>query len=172
MSFDVSVACHCPGTPHEQDTVSLREKLGLYAGTAVQRLIVEANGNQGMAEAQLAGQLAEAYLLYGVEAWTFTDERGVTVPVNDLTIRTRLLADFSYSAPIADAADDLYMAPVLLPLVERAKKLSPSTPTNGSTSAPRTGAPAPRKRSKRSSTTTTPTDDTEKTSRSLAGVSN
>jgi hypothetical protein len=109
--------------------------------------------------------------LFGVEAWSFVDEQGGKLPVTELTIRAKLLSDFALAAPIADVADDLYMAPVLLPLVERAKRLSPITPTDGSTSAPPTGRPMPRKRSKRSSTTTTPTGGTAKTSASLAGVS-
>jgi hypothetical protein len=173
VSVEVRVGCPCPGQPHpDGDIVELREKLGLAAGTAVQRLIVEANAKHGMAEAQIAGSLAEAYLLFGVEAWSFVDEQGGKLPVTELTIRAKLLSDFALAAPIADVADDLYMAPVLLPLVERAKRLSPITPTDGSTSAPPTGRPMPRKRSKRSSTTTTPTGGTAKTSASLAGVSN
>jgi hypothetical protein len=122
-----------------------------------------------MAEAQLAGQLAEAYLLFGVEAWSFVDDRGSLVPITEATIRAKLLADFATAAPIAEVADDLYMAPVLLPLVDRAKRLSLTSPTAASTSAPPSGEPSPRKRSKRSSTTTTRTVDTETTSASPAG---
>lgn len=173
MSVEVHVACPCPGTPHpDGDTVNLRDKLGLAAGMAVQRLVLEANASLGKTAADLTGQLAEAYLLYGVESWTFVNEAGGLLPVNDTTVQSVLLADFSLSSPVAEAADDLYMGPVLLPLVEKAKKLSPSTPTDGSTSATRTGGSSPRKRSKQSSTTTTRTAATETTSPLLAGVSN
>jgi hypothetical protein len=151
--------------------VYLRPKLDLRSGIAVQRLIVEANQNRADA-AELTGLLAEGYLYHGIESWTLLDEAGAPVPVTNDEIRARLLSDFSVSAPVADAADGLYMGPVLLPLVERAKMFSQSTLTNGSTSAPPPGTRKPPKRSKRSSTSTSPTGDIEKTSPPLAGVSN
>ena len=41
-------ACQCPGTPHpDGDVVYLRPQLGLAAGIAIQRLIVEANQDAG-----------------------------------------------------------------------------------------------------------------------------
>lgn len=168
----VPIPCPCPGTPHEDgDTVYLRAKLGLQAGVAIQRLIVEANQERNDA-AELTGVLAEAYLLHGVESWTLLGADGRTVPVTSDTIRSHLLSDFSVSAPVADAADDLYMGPVLLPLVKRAQASLRSSLTSGSTSAPQAGTPKRPRRSKRSSTTTSPTDGIEPTSPSLAGVSN
>jgi hypothetical protein len=150
--------------------VNLREKLGLAAGIAVQRMIVEAN--QGRTDtAELTGKLAEGYLLYGVESWTLTAENGSLIPVSEASIRTWLLDDFSVAAPVADAADDLYMAAVILPLVKKAERSSPTTPTNGSTSRPRAGTRKARKPSKPSSTTTIPTDVTETISSPPAGVS-
>ena len=174
MSHPVSIPCPCPGTPHpDGDTVELREKLDLKAGMAVQRLIIEANSaTRKMDEAELTGVLAEGYLLYGVEAWTLIDEAGALVPCTKDTIRARLLSDFTLAAPIAEAADGLYMAAVILPLVTKAARSSPTTPTNGSTSAPQGGTRPRRKRSKPSSTTTSPTDVTETISVSHAGVSN
>jgi hypothetical protein len=171
VSFDVPIPCPCPGQPHpDGDTVSLREKLGLAAGIAVQRLVIDANQNRPDT-AELAGRLAEGYLLYGIEAWTLVGEGGGAVPVNETTIRARLLSDFATAAPIADAADGLYMAAVILPLVNRAQTSSPSTPTNGSTSRPRSGTSKRPKLSKPSSITTTPTVSTVSTSNGLAGVS-
>ena len=171
MSHPVQIPCPCPGTPHpDGDTVELREKLGLAAGIAVQRMIIEAN--QGRADtAELTGKLGEGYLLHGVEAWTLIDENGSLIPVNENTIRARLLTDFTVAAPIADAADDLYMAAVISPLVKKAERSSPTTPTNGSTSANQGGSRPRPKRSKPSSTTTTLTVATETTSIPLAGVS-
>lgn len=172
MTVEVRVACPCPGTPHpDGDTVGLREKLGLAAGIALQKLIIEANQSRPDA-AEITGRLAEGYLLHGVESWSFTDDQGRVLAVNPEAIKRILLADFSLAAPIADAADDLYMAPILLPLVTRANNSSPTTPTNGSTSASPPGTSPRRKRSKRSSTSTSPMADTEPTTPSLAGVSN
>ena len=173
MSHPVQIPCPCPGTPHpDGDTVELREKLGLAAGIAVQRLVIEANtSTRSMEAAELSGVLAEGYLLHGVEAWTLIDENGSLVPVTKDTIRARLLADFSVAAPVAEAADGLYMAAVILPLVKKAERSSPTTPTNGSTSANQGGSRPRPKRSKPSSTTTTLTVATETTSIPLAGVS-
>jgi hypothetical protein len=139
----------------------------LAAGVALQRLIIEANSERPDA-ATISGVLAEAYLLHGIEAWTLVDDKGIAVAVSEETIRSRLLSDFSLSAPVADAADGLYMGPVILPLVEKASKSLPTTRTNGSTSA---ASSTPLKRSKRSSTTTTPMGSTEATSSAPAGVS-
>lgn len=171
MSHPVHIPCPCPGTPHpDGDTVGLREKLGLAAGIALQRMVINANQNRPDAE-ELTGKLAEGYLLHGVEDWTLVNEDGRPIPVTDITIRKWLLEDFATAAPIADQADGLYMAAVLLPLVNRAQTSSPSSPTNGSTSRPRSGTSKRPKPSKPSSTTTTPTDSTDKTSAALAGVS-
>jgi hypothetical protein len=170
VTFEVPIPCPCPGSPHEADTIGLREKLGLAAGIAIQRLVIDANQDRPDT-AELAGRLAEGYLLHGVESWSLVDESGQPVPVTEVTIRHRLLDDFSIAAPVADAADGLYMAAVILPLVNRAQTSSPSTPTNGSTSRPRSGTSKRPKPSKRSSTTTTLTASTEPTSNGLAGVS-
>ena len=157
-------ACLCPGAPHEDgDIVYLRPKLGLAAGIAVQKLVVDANqASEPMTTADLTGVLAEGYLLHGVAEWTFENEAG-HVPVNPSTIKAYLLDDFERGATAADKADELYMGPVLAPLVIRAQALEESlraTSTNGSTSATRGGTPKPRKRSKPSSITTIPMDDT------------
>ena len=155
--------CLCPGTPHgDGDFVYLRAKLGLAAGTQLQRLIVEANQNRAD-NAELTGKLAEAYLLLGVVDWNLVNEKG-SVPVTPDTIREHLLDDFARSAPVADAADDLYMGPVLSPLVQKVAELSSTSTTKGSTSARSNGASKRRKRSKPSSTSTTQTDATAKTS--------
>ena len=47
----VKVACPCPGTPHESDTVGLRPKLGLRAGTIVQKHIIDAHKANEQAQA-------------------------------------------------------------------------------------------------------------------------
>ena len=141
-----------------EDTVNLRPRLGLAAGIAIQRLVVEANQSDKPATAaELTGLLAEAYLLHGVASWSFPE------PVTPDNIRKRLLDDFERGAPVADVADGLYMAAVIAPLLKRALTSSPSTSSNGSTSAHGSGAQSRPKRSKRSSTSTSLMDDTETT---------
>jgi hypothetical protein len=153
-------ACLCPDTPHtDGDEVYLRSKLGLAAGTTLQRRIVEANQERAD-NAELTGRLAESYLLIGVVGWNLVDAKGKPVPVTPETIKTHLLDDFERSAPVADAADALYMGPVLLPLVKKVAESSTITSINGSTSPASNGSRRSRKRPKRSSTTTTRTADT------------
>ncbi len=157
--------CQCPDTPHpDGDFVHLRPKLGLAAGIALQKLIVEARQSSGFDAAQLTGVLAEAYLLHGVAQWDLLDANGKGIPVTPETIRYQLLEDFSRAEAAADAADDLYMGPVLAPLVKRALASLPTTQTNGSTSPARAGGSKRPRRSKPFSTTTTRTDSTATTS--------
>lgn len=156
--------CPCEGTPHpDGETVYLRTKLGLGGGTALQRLVVEANQDRAD-NADLTGRLAEAYLRVGVVGWTFVDQRGRPIPVTPESLQRLLLDDFERAAPIADKADDLYMGTVLAPLVKRVSESSSSSTTNGSTSHKPGGRSKPRKPSRRSSTSTTQTDDTAMTS--------
>lgn len=157
-------ACLCPGAPHaDGDFVYLRPKLGLAAGIAVQKLIIEAKtADTPLSEADLTGALAEGYLLYGVAEWTFTN--GSAIPVTHDTIREHLLSDFERAEAAADKADDLYMNPVIAPLLKKARTLSQAMSKNGSTSATRNGSPKRQKPSKRSSTSTTQTDGTAATS--------
>ncbi len=150
-------SCLCEGAPHEGgDFVYLRAKLGLAAGTTLQRLIVEANQNRSD-NADLTGKLAESYLLLGVSGWNLVDDKGHPIAVNPETIKTNLLDDFARAAPVADAADGLYMGPVLAPLVQKALASSSTSTTNGSTSPKPSGQPKRPKRSKPSSTSTTQT---------------
>lgn len=170
MSVPVPIPCPCPGTPHEGDTVELREKLGLAAGIALQRLIVQANQDRQDA-AELTGVLAEAYLLHGVESWTLVDEGGLPVPVSATTIREWLLSDFTLGSPVADAADGIYMAQVILPLVKAAENSLRSSLTSASTSVPPAGTRKGRKPPKRSLTSTSQMDGIEPTLPSPAGAS-
>lgn len=169
--MDVQIPCPCPGTPHEGDTVTLADKLGLRAGVAVQNLIVksvEAEGDR-LETADIIGILCEGYLLFGITGWTCVDAKGKRIDPSRELIRSYLLEDFTFSEPIAEAANDLYPAIAIRPLVARASMSSPDMPTEPSTSAPPT--PLRRKPSKPSSTTTFPTDDTGTTSSAPNGVS-
>lgn len=178
------IPCPCPGSPHpEGDTVYLREKLGLRAGTTLQHLIIASRRQNAsdddvepppltpMQIAEVNGNLIEQYVLLGVVGWTFVDEKGRTVPVHSDTIRSWLLDDFERATPIADKADDLYKDAVIGPLVRVASESSPDTTTDTSTSHTPTGMQSDPMPSKPFSTSTTPMDDTETTSLSLAGAS-
>lgn len=152
----IPTTCPCPGTPHpDGDTVTLRDKLGLKAGVMLQGSLIKAN-KDGVSDSEMTGLIVEAYVLHGVEAWTFVDAEGKPVPVSEATIRSLLLDDFSLSIAVSNAADDLYFGPMIVPLVLSGSISSPPSPTDESTSAA-TSKPS-RKRSRRSSTTTTPTD--------------
>jgi hypothetical protein len=143
-------ACLCPGAPHEDgDYVYLRPKLGLAAGTVIQSLIVKVNRKDSNNVEEIQGVLAESYLIHGVAEWSLVDEKG-PIPVTSETIREHLLSDFERASPVADKADELYMGPVLSPLVKRVAELSATSMTNGSTSVTRTGSAKRRKPSKRS----------------------
>jgi hypothetical protein len=104
----------------------------------------------------MRAELAERYLVLGVEAWNLSDEEGL-LPVNPLTIRDHLLSDFMRSEKVADAADELYAEVALLPLRRLMSNYSPGGPINRSTSQKRTGSGKPRRRSKPSSTSTSQT---------------
>lgn len=167
----VRIECPCPGSPHpDGDEVGLHPKLGLKAGVMLQRRVVtaqrEARESQepDMVEAALVADLSELYCLVGIGWWTLVDEDGDPLPVSEEAIREHILADFSRAAPVADRADALYLAPVILPLVGGASTSSQPGPTNGSTSATKTTTRTPRKRSRSSSTSTSQTGVTVATS--------
>lgn len=159
----VAVACPCPGTPHDGDTVYLRPKLDLRAGMVAQRKIIEIGSSTNDAD-EAMGDLAVIYCRHGVDSWTLVDEEGEALPVTPEAIENVLLADFSVGYPVADAAADLYNGVLLDPLVAKASKSSRPTRTRGSTSAPSSSSVTPLKRSKRSSTSTSRMDATERTS--------
>jgi hypothetical protein len=162
----VAVACRCPGTPHDGDTVYLRPHLDLRGGMIAQRKVIDliqARG-QGADTDEILASLGEVFCLNGVVDWTFTNGDTKPVPVSDQAIRDLILDDFTFGIAVADAASDLYTPAVLDPLVAQVAKSSQASRTAKSTSA-RTGSSATRrKRSKPSSTTSTPTDDTATTS--------
>lgn len=178
--MDVTIACPCPpkadgGSRHpDGDTVTLRDRLDFRSATTIRKAIgmVSEDGNPDPAE--ILAVMTEWYCLLGIEAWTLTDERGKAVPVSRATIRESLLESETaqeQASIIADAADALYMAAVLLPLLARASTSSLPSPTEPSTSAPK-DSPAKRpKPSKPSSTTSIQTAAIVTTTPSRAGAS-
>ena len=176
--MDVAITCPCPakGTGEvrhpDGDTVTLRDRLDFRSVTTLRNTIVLLKQDDpDVSVAEILATLTEAYLLLGIESWTLVDEKHKAIEPTKATIRTRLLSHPDQAMTVGDAADELYNAAVILPLVARGQTSSPPTPTNGSTS-PRTDSPARHpKRSKPSSTTTIPMDVIEMTSASLVGVS-
>jgi hypothetical protein len=186
--IEVQIKCICPGSPHEQDTIYLRPKLGLSGGVALQglllRMIKEAP-DTGIDSDLLGGFMSEGYLINGIAGWTLVDENGQPVPVTPQNISDKLLLDFEVAEPIASIADNLYYEPVLAPLLKRLRASLQTSPTKSSTSATRRSraktarqpSRSTRRSSKRptqlkpSSTSTTPTDSTETTLVALVGGS-
>jgi hypothetical protein len=185
---EVQIKCICPGSPHEQDTIYLRPKLGLSGGVALQglllRMIKEAP-DTGIDADLLGGFMSEGYLVNGIVGWTLVDENGQPVPVTPQTITEKLLGDFEVAEPIASLADSLYYEPVLSPLLSKLRSSLQSSPTNSSTSVTKRSrtktasqpSRSTRRSSKRptplkpSSTSTTQTGSTGKTLVALAGGS-
>ena len=157
--------CTCPGTPHEQDEVFLRPKLGMARALA----IIKELQSDDMAVAEM--QLVLGYSRFGIAAWNLSNGTGEPMAVD-----AEHLAKFADSDPramlVAMKGDDLYSGEVTAPLLMMARISSTSSAATDETSATSgTKPPRSRKRSKRSLTTTTPTDDTEPTTGSLAGDS-
>lgn len=170
--MDAPLRCPCPGTPHESDTVTLRDRLDFRSITTIRKAMgLVDTDDEEVRNAQLLATCTEFYMLLGITAWTFVDAKGKPLPVSHAAIREVLFTAEDVEA-VSGVAETLYNPVVLLPLLNRASASSPPMPTNGSTSATLTDIrPRRPKPSKRSSTTTTRTVATETTSLSLVGGS-
>jgi len=170
----VDIGCPCVGRPHpDGDRVELYDPLPFKKALAMEKAVgLFVNEQPAPPEAEeILAELTEAYIVYGVESWTLVGPDGEPLPVSRASIMEYLLGDLDRAHVIADAADTLYQPVVMRPLLERASRSSPSTPTDDSTSA-RTGSAIERPMpSKQSSTTTSPTADIEPTPLSRAGAS-
>ena len=173
-----TVECLCPPkatgeTRHpDGDTIELRERLDFRSAlTARNTFALLKSEDPDVSVAEIMASLTETYLLLGIRTWSVQDAKGKPVEVNKAAIREYLLSKPDQAMVVGDEADGLYSDAVIAPLVARALSFSPTTPTNGSTSATNGSSPKHRKPPKRSSTTTIPTDDTGPTSLSLAGGS-
>lgn len=173
-----TVACLCPSTAAGEvrhpdgDRVELRERLDFKGGLAARNAVVLLKREDPDASAaQVMAEMTEIFLLCGVRSWTVVDERGKPVEVSQPAIREYLLSRQDAAMAIGDEAFNLYSEAVVAPLVRMAQTSSPSTRTNGSTSATNGHSPRHQKPPKPSSTTTTPTDGTGTTSVSPVGAS-
>jgi hypothetical protein len=159
----VAVACRCPGTPHDGDSVYLRPTISLIGALEAQELIYRADATFR----KVSAAMVDGFLRHEIVAWTFTDEQGDELPVTEENIERLILSDFTYASPIADRASELYADTVIRPLVDAAAAAQKSllrSQTNGSTSAKKGSSSKRRKQPKSSSMPTSPTDATATTS--------
>ena len=176
--MNVEIPCVCPplstGAPrHQVDTVTLHDKLGFRAALVVRNTIIVIKNQDAVASiAEILAALTEVYLLEGIEWWSIVDQRNKAVDVNRETVRAFLDEHPEEAMTVGNAADDIYQAQVLGPLVRQASKQSQPTPTVSSTSVTTGSEPKRPKRSKPSSISTTPMDGTAMTYASQGGDSN
>ena len=90
--MDVQIVCPCPakdGAPrHVSDTVTLRETLDFRAATTIRNSIAFAKAEDpDLSSAEMLAILTEGYLLFGIEAWSLTDEKNKAVPATKPEIR-------------------------------------------------------------------------------------
>ncbi len=174
--MDVSIKCICPpkadGKPqHEQDTVTLPDRLPFRQLIAIRHSLAMAMNGPGVTQADLVGALVEIYVVTTPVAWTIVDEAGKPVPLSRDAIEERLLTNYEAAEAVGEAADALYSEVVTLPLLTRASTSSPVTPTPASTSRTTGRGTTRPKPSKRSSTSTSPMVVTGPMAASPAGVS-
>lgn len=176
--MNVTIPCVCPplstGAPrHDDDTITLRDKLSFRAGLTVRNTIIVSRTNDPDASvAEILAMLTEVYLFEGIEAWSLVDQRNKAVEVSRQTVRAFMEDHPEEAMTVGNEADGLYVEAVMNPLVRMASQSSPRTRTNGSTSLTTGSEPGRPKRSRRSSTSTTPTDGTTTMYASRGGGSN
>ena len=176
--MNVTVQCLCPPNAAGEarhpggDTITLRDRLDFRAAATARNAIVLAKTDDPeVSSAEILAILTETYLLAGVEAWTLVDEKGKPIEVTKAAIRERLLPATDQAMEVGNAADGLYAAAVMLPLLRMAANSSQPMPTIASTSPTKPSSQDRPKPSRRSSTTTTPTAATATISPLRAGVS-
>ena len=173
----MEIRCICPpkadGQPrHDHDTVTLKERMDFRNSVAIRNALALEAGDDGVLDmADVLAILTERFVRYGIASWTIVDDKNKAVDVSQEAITRLILSDIEVAMQIGDAADDLYREAVMLPLLARGQTSSPSSQTNGSTSAPTTRSTRRRKPSSRSSTTSSRTAAIETTSLSLVGGS-
>jgi hypothetical protein len=127
--MDVTIPCPCPGTPHETDTVTLRESLDFRGATTARNAVMLLQAQDDEASiAEILAVLTEQYVLLGVTGWTLVAD-GKPLPVSRANLRDHLLTHDEAATLVADAADELYAGAVMRPLLARARTSSPATPT-------------------------------------------
>lgn len=122
-------------------------------------------------EGEYIAALAEAYLIQGITSWSLVDAKGKPVPPSRENVRSILMDDYDEAEVVANAADELYSAKVVLPLLVRGSTSSVEPPTETSTSPTTDGGTEPPTPSSPTSISTIPTASTAPTSKSRDGGS-
>lgn len=146
----VEIPCPCEGQPHEVDTVTLRSEYGYGDLTEIQRksirfVPIEQNGQTQVVT--VSDPEAEHYALLGlgVKAWSFLEDDGSAMEVNEANIRA-LRDDIGNT--IATRINALYLA-----AKERAQLPNPSggpSPHSSPEKSPASTNRATRRAAKRS----------------------
>lgn len=170
--MDVTIPCPCPSKPHETDTVSFKDVLPFRDVIAMRHAVslIKAADND-VPFAVTSATLTEYYLLLGIQSWTLVDGEGKPIEPLTRSIRAFIEANFDAALTLSDAADDLYLETVMLPLINRGRTSSPSTPMDTSTSPTTDGLSSPPTPLRPSLTSISQTDDTEPTTDSPSGDS-
>ena len=149
-------ACRCPGSPHASDWVELSPDMTIDLGAAVYAAIRQSEGD----DVRLQGLMAQAYVQFGIRAWSFTDADGDPIRVTrqdkdypDLI--DRLLPWSRGGQAVSEAADGLYSEEVLRPFLNRPSMQSQDGPTVDSISPIPPSGPKNQKSSPQSSRTDT-----------------
>lgn len=170
--MDTTIVCPCLGTPHETDTVTLRDALDFRSVTAMRHALKDLKREDpDVSWQEILATMTEHYLLFGIESWSLVDDKGEPLPATRPNVRLFLNQRPEQAADLSDVADSLYYSAVMLPLVRRGSRRSLDLPTEASTS-PTTGGPSqPPTPLRPSSISTIPTDDIEPTTDSPDGDS-
>lgn len=133
-SVEVHVGeCRCSGTPHTLDTVWLKAELdvplAIAANAAIRpilRMFAEGEISQAEANTDVEAALSGVYLRHAIESWTFTDEKGLPVPIRPSNVR-RLLPWGNGGELVIERADDLYAERISAPFIEAGQALEKAT---------------------------------------------
>lgn len=166
-----TIDCICPGKHPDGDTVTVKPALDFQGAVTVRNLIALMADEVGVNYADILAALSETYLYHGVESWSLVDAKGKPLPVTRETIHDYLLSHPLEAMKVSDEADALYQPAVVLPLVERALRSLPTTPTDGSTSPTTPSSEQRPTPSSPSLISTSQTADIGTISSSLVGVS-
>lgn len=146
--------CPCEGTPHpDGDVVYLHAELSAAAGIRARSFFAQGMTGEASSE-DIQEAIANLWLSMCVSAWTFVFDDGRPIPVTPENV-IRALPYAKGGRQVADAADDLYVASVTAPLLERLQALSPRGQTHSSRPATRRKTTSRPRQPRRSSTATT-----------------
>ena len=146
--------CRCPGSPHALDTVWLKPELDVplaIAANAAIRSIEVGELSAGEANAEVQYVLTGVYLRHSIVRWTFTDEKGLDIPITPSNV-ARLLPWGNGGGEVVEAADNLYSEKLFAPLVaamavlekaqEEARPPTRKSSGNGRTASPTSATPS------------------------------